>query len=79
MIVLGIETATSICSIGLVDGQRLLAEKSEEAGRRHSVILLDLIEDALSDAGIRRDQLGGVAGSAGPGSFTGLRIGSGLA
>ena len=79
MIVLGIETATSICSIGLVDGQRLLAEKSEEAGRRHSVILLDLIEDALSDAGIRRDQLGGVAVSAGPGSFTGLRIGMGLA
>lgn len=79
MIVLGIETATSVCSVGLVDDQRLLAEKSEDAGRRHSIVLLDLIEAALTEAGLRRDRLEGVAVSAGPGSFTGLRIGMGLA
>jgi tRNA threonylcarbamoyladenosine biosynthesis protein TsaB len=79
MIVLGIETATSVCSVGLVDDQRLLAEKSEDAGRRHSIVLLDMIEVALTEVGLTRDRLEGVAVSAGPGSFTGLRIGMGLA
>ena len=71
MIVLGIETATSVCSVGLVDDQRLLAEKSEDAGRRHSIVLLDMIEAALTEVGLTRDRLEGVAVSAGPGAVRG--------
>jgi len=79
MIVLGIETATAVCSVGLTDGEVVLSEVSEEAGRRHSVVLVGMIEQVLMDAGYSRGQLEGVAVSAGPGSFTGLRIGMGLA
>ena len=79
MIVLGIETATFECSVGLTDGSTVLARISEEAGRRHSIVLVDMIERTLKEAGVIRHQLEGVAVSAGPGSFTGLRIGMGLA
>ena len=79
MTILGIETATSICSVGLVDGQKVLVTAFEDAGRRHSVVLTGMIDQALSDAGLSKDQIEGVAVSAGPGSFTGLRIGMALA
>jgi len=79
MIVLGIETATPVCSVGLVRDQDVLAEVSEDAGRRHSVVLVDMIDRALEDVPLSRDKIEGVAISAGPGSFTGLRIGMGLA
>ena len=79
MTVLGIETATPICSVGLVGDQQILAEAAEEAGRRHSVVLPQLIDHVLSESGLSRDRIEGVAVSAGPGSFTGLRIGMGLA
>ena len=42
-------------------------------------MLVDMIERTLKEAGVSRHQLEGVAVSAGPGSFTGLRIGMGLA
>jgi tRNA threonylcarbamoyladenosine biosynthesis protein TsaB len=79
MIVLGIETATPVCSVGLTDGEKVLARTSEEAGRRHSIVLVDMVERTLKEAGVSRHQLEGIAVSAGPGSFTGLRIGMGLA
>jgi tRNA threonylcarbamoyladenosine biosynthesis protein TsaB len=79
MKILGIETATSVCAVGLVDEQNVLAAASEDAGRRHSVVLTGLIDQALSEAGLDKRQIDGVAVSAGPGSFTGLRIGMGLA
>ncbi len=78
MITLGIETATAICSIGLAHDQTVLAIESEDAGRRHSVVLVDMIERVLTDACLERDAVQGVAVSAGPGSFTGLRIGMAL-
>lgn len=79
MITLGIETATSICSVGLADGGKVLADVSEDAGRRHSVVLTGLIDRVLKTSGLQKEDLDGIAVSAGPGSFTGLRIGMGLA
>jgi tRNA threonylcarbamoyladenosine biosynthesis protein TsaB len=77
--ILGIETATSVCSVGLVRDGGLLAETSEDAGRRHSIVLVDMIEHVLNEVGASKREFKGVAVSAGPGSFTGLRIGMALA
>ncbi|MHB8946055.1 MAG: tRNA (adenosine(37)-N6)-threonylcarbamoyltransferase complex dimerization subunit type 1 TsaB [Bacillota bacterium] len=75
MIVLGLETATNVCGVALVDDDRVLAEFSTSGRLTHSQRLMPLVEQALNEAGIGRGQLDGIAVSAGPGSFTGLRIG----
>lgn len=74
MIVLGIETATSVCSVGLVDGARSFGRTIRE-DRIHSEKLLTLVNDVLNEAGRSVRDVDGVAVSSGPGSFTGLRIG----
>lgn len=74
MKVLGIDTATGIASVAVLDGEAVLAQtKSETAG--HRADLLVLVDDVCSRAGITARDLDGVAIGAGPGSFTGLRIG----
>jgi len=72
--ILGIETATDNCSVGLVKGQRVIAEKSVIARSAHSEKLIDFIASVLEDKG-RTEDLDGIAISIGPGSYTGLRIG----
>lgn len=53
----------------------MLAERRAQASRSHAGHLPCLVEETLSDAGIVLETLGAIAVSAGPGSFTGLRIG----
>lgn len=75
MRVLGIDTATSLASVGLADGARVVAERSERVGGYHAVALLPLIGEVLAAAGLAPDDLDLVAVSIGPGSFTGVRVG----
>ncbi|MEO8553365.1 MAG: tRNA (adenosine(37)-N6)-threonylcarbamoyltransferase complex dimerization subunit type 1 TsaB, partial [Kofleriaceae bacterium] len=74
MIVLGIDTATRIASVAIVEDGRVLAETSGDA-HRHGSDLLVLIDAACTGAAIDPHDLDAVAIGAGPGSFTGLRIG----
>jgi tRNA threonylcarbamoyladenosine biosynthesis protein TsaB len=75
MTVLGIETSTAVCSVGLAqDGERL-AERSLIESHIHSEKLLTLVQEILSDRKTPLKNLDAVAVSLGPGSFTGLRIG----
>lgn len=53
----------------------MVAERRAEASRSHAGHLPRLVEEALSDAGVAIAGIDAVAVSAGPGSFTGLRIG----
>lgn len=75
MLVLGLETATPACSVALVDDRGLVAESTLVVGPVHSERLVPMIEQLLEGAGVERREVGGLAVSRGPGSFTGLRIG----
>lgn len=75
MRVLGIETATPVCSVALADSDRVLAEYTLDVGVQHASRVLPMVQRVLEDAGMGVSDLDGVGVSAGPGSFTGLRIG----
>jgi tRNA threonylcarbamoyladenosine biosynthesis protein TsaB len=74
VLVLGIETATETLSVALVDEGGLRAERTLRA-RRALGWLVPAIAGMLRDAGLRPEDVEGVAVSTGPGSFTGLRVG----
>lgn len=73
--VLGIEAATPVAGVAVVHKDKLLAERFVNNRKTHSVNLLPMIKAVIEEAGINPSDIGGVAVSAGPGSFTGLRIG----
>ena len=75
MKVLGIDTATSCGSIGLIDDHRVIAESLLDIPVTHSERLLTSVEQVLRDGRCAPEDLDGWAISIGPGSFTGLRIG----
>lgn len=75
MVVLGIESSTNVCSVGLAQSGKPLIEERMTEERVHSEKLLSHVEALLSRGGITPGQLGAIAVSIGPGSFTGLRIG----
>ena len=70
MLTLVIDTATKACSVGLFDGDSVVASHYEVIGRGHAERLLPLIA-ALPDRG-RADR---IMVDVGPGSFTGIRVG----
>lgn len=73
--ILCIETSGPVCSVALALGNRILAEIKADEPNSHSSALAPLIENLLNTAKISFDELNAVALSAGPGSYTGLRIG----
>ncbi|MFY7666144.1 tRNA (adenosine(37)-N6)-threonylcarbamoyltransferase complex dimerization subunit type 1 TsaB [Flavobacterium sp.] len=75
-LILCLETATKNCSVALSKDGAFLAAK-EFAGENYSQaeLLHTFIQDVLDEAGVKFADLAAVAVSAGPGSYTGLRIG----
>lgn len=74
MAILNIETSTNVCSAALSDGSRIIASvKSENANHAHDLPLF--IKSLLETAKEQSISIKAVAVSAGPGSYTGLRIG----
>ena len=76
--ILAIETATSSCSVALVCDDHVFA-RNQTGNNIHSNVLLDMINEVLTQAQITTQQIQAVAVGQGPGSFTGLRIGIGVA
>ena len=77
MKLLAFDTATEACTVALwLDGRVL--ERSEPRSQ-HSECLLPMIDALLAEAGLGVKQLDAIAFGRGPGSFTGLRIGAGVA
>lgn len=74
-LILSIETATRAGSVAVSRGKALLSSRTGDATRSHSTDLLELIREALAEAGSRLQEVELFAVALGPGSFTGLRIG----
>lgn len=74
--ILLIETATRVCSVGLVSESGIISIREDKSIQySHSSRLTDFIQECIQDAGIAFTDLDAVAVSMGPGSYTGLRIG----
>ncbi len=74
MIVLGLDTTGKECSAALVSHDKLLAYRRKKIGRGHAEHLGPQVQDILSTANIKPNQIDRIAVCAGPGSFTGLRV-----
>jgi tRNA threonylcarbamoyladenosine biosynthesis protein TsaB len=77
--ILCIETATSVCSVALCDRERVISARENSDGKSHASLLTVYIEEIFREQKIKASDLGAVAVSKGPGSFTGLRIGVSVA
>ncbi|MCK5573243.1 MAG: tRNA (adenosine(37)-N6)-threonylcarbamoyltransferase complex dimerization subunit type 1 TsaB [Bacteroidetes bacterium] len=75
MTVLGIETATSVCAVALVEGGSVTIEEGIDERHVHAEKLLVFVDRVLKASRRPLEDLDGIAVSIGPGSFTGLRIG----
>ena len=78
MVILALDTAGEDCAVALAkagNGMSLLARRSETIGRGHAERLMPMIGEALAEAGLTYADLGRIAVTTGPGSFTGTRIG----
>ena len=74
MKILALDAATEACSAALqFDGE--VIHRFEVAPQQHSQKLLPFVDELLAEAGIKLQQLDGLAYGQGPGSFTGVRIG----
>ena len=69
-----LDAASPLVSVAVGRGAEVLAQRVEEIGRS-SARLLALVDECLREAGVGLAGLAGIAALAGPGSFTGLRIG----
>ncbi|MGI6153807.1 MAG: tRNA (adenosine(37)-N6)-threonylcarbamoyltransferase complex dimerization subunit type 1 TsaB [Christensenellaceae bacterium] len=75
MIILGIDITGNRLSVALTDQNSLLGEININAGKKHSITLLQAVDDLLRLTGKEAGQVDVFACANGPGSFTGIRIG----
>ncbi|NII11511.1 tRNA (adenosine(37)-N6)-threonylcarbamoyltransferase complex dimerization subunit type 1 TsaB [Oleiagrimonas sp. C23AA] len=78
MNLLAIETSTESCSVALLCDDTLF-ERSEVAPRRHAQLALPMADAVLAEAGVARAGIHAIAVGAGPGAFTGVRLGVSMA
>lgn len=75
MIVLGLDTCLNACSVAVLDGERVLAYRSEAMARGHQERLAPMAQAVMAEGGLGFNRLERIGATVGPGSFTGLRVG----
>jgi tRNA threonylcarbamoyl adenosine modification protein YeaZ len=74
-VLLAFDTATPFVSVALHDGSDTVAEYASELRMKHGEQLAPLVDRALREQGLARQDLTAIAVGVGPGPFTGLRVG----
>ncbi len=74
-VILAVDTTTPAGGVAILRGTKLLAEINQDSPATFSGRLLPSIEFALRSSGLKIQDVEGFAVAAGPGSFTGIRIG----
>ena len=75
MKIIALETSAVTASVAVTDDERLLAQSFQNSGLTHSATLMPMVAGLLKNTGLTLDEMDVVAVAAGPGSFTGVRIG----
>lgn len=79
MKVLALDSSGLVASVAIVEDQTLTAEYTVNYKKTHSQTLLPMLDEVVNMIGLDLDTIDAIAISGGPGSFTGLRIGSATA
>lgn len=79
MKVIGIDSSGLVASVAIVEDSKLVAEYTVNNKKTHSQTLLPMLEEIVKMSGLDLQETDAIAIAAGPGSFTGLRIGSATA
>jgi tRNA threonylcarbamoyladenosine biosynthesis protein TsaB len=77
--ILFIETSTARCSTALSEGGEIIARRYSETPRAHASLTAVFVQEMLDEAGWRAADCDAVCVGKGPGSYTGLRVGSSTA
>ena len=77
--ILNIETSTNVCSVALSEDGACIFSQEDHSGPNHGERLGTFVDEALSFADSHAIPVDAVAVSSGPGSYTGLRIGTSMA
>lgn len=75
MKILALETSAVAASAAVCEDEALIAQSFQRTGLTHSATLMPMVESMLKNAGLTLAEMDVIAVAAGPGSFTGLRIG----
>lgn len=77
MKILAIETATEACSAALLIDNEVI-DRFQVAPREHGNLILSMVDELLQEADMNLQQLDALAFGRGPGSFTGVRMATGV-
>lgn len=75
MKILAVDSSAKTASVAVIDGKTLVSECFVNAGLTHSRTLMPMVDNALSQADMKISDIDAFCVNAGPGSFTGIRIG----
>ena len=75
MKILSIDTSSSICSVAILEDNKIIKEMHNFSEKEHSETLMPMIDELFKTTKLSLDNIGLIACSVGPGSFTGIRIG----
>ncbi len=79
MNLLCLETSSGLCSVALETRESALIRRDSETPQSHSNLINSMIEEVCEEGTIRLKDIDAIVVSAGPGSYTGLRIGASVA
>lgn len=79
MKLIGIDSSGLVASVAIMEDNKLVAEYTVNNKKTHSQTLLPMLEEIVKNTGLDMNEIDAIAIAAGPGSFTGLRIGAATA